>query len=679
MNKPKLYHMKSTFNKLILVLTVAFASCSEMPKEQNQKVIAKKVDAILSQMTLAEKVGQMTQIDMRLLDSPDDIQKYHIGSILSGGGSVPKTNTPKGWLDMVNGYQDIAMNSQLGIPLIYGIDAVHGHNNVLGATVFPHNLALGAANDADLVYRINKATAIEVAATGIHWTFSPCITIPQDARWGRFYEGFGQTTDIVDGLTAAAITGYQDRLAGVQNKQVAACAKHFIGDGATVWGTGTRVDGKHTYYIDRGDVQLDDTMLREIYLPPYKTAIEADVKTVMASFNSVRGEKCHGSKYLLTDLLKDELNFEGFVISDWAGIDEIPGDYKSDVINGVNAGIDMVMVPGLVEGQNQQHYKTFIQFLLEAVNEGSVAIERIDDAVCRILKVKMELGLFDNPYTDASQLNKIGSPEHRAIAREAVQKSAVLLKNEGALPFDKTTAITVVGSGANNLGVQNGGWTADWQGFFTPDFAFLDYNTDGKLTSKEYYSQLEKVFENKFEKSSWEDHFSEIDLDNDGKANAADFTGFMANRVLQPNGTTVLEGLSQVAPEATLTYSPNATAIPEGNVVLAVIGEYPYAEGIGDDGDLRLNKADIETLKRAYDSGNKVVVLLLSGRPLMINEHLQNWDAFVASFLPGMAGEGLADVLFGDAAPKAKLSFDWTLTYDGNGILFPMNSGLTYE
>jgi len=671
--------MKSTFNKLILVLTVAFASCSEMPKEQNQKAIAKKVDTILNQMTLAEKVGQMTQIDMRLLDSPDDIQKYHIGSILSGGGSVPKTNTPKGWLDMVNGYQDIAMNSRLGIPLIYGIDAVHGHNNVLGATVFPHNLALGAANDADLVYRINKATAIEVAATGIHWTFSPCITIPQDARWGRFYEGFGQTTDIVDGLTAAAITGYQDRLAGVQNKQVAACAKHFIGDGATVWGTGTRVDGKHTYYIDRGDVQLDDTMLREIYLPPYKTAIEADVKTVMASFNSVRGEKCHGSKYLLTDLLKDELNFEGFVISDWAGIDEIPGDYKSDVIKGVNAGIDMVMVPGFMEGQNQQHYKTFIQFLLEAVNEGSVAIERIDDAVRRILKVKMELGLFDNPYTDASHLNKIGSPEHRAIAREAVQKSAVLLKNEGALPFDKTTAITVVGSGANNLGVQNGGWTTDWQGFFTPDFAFLDHNADAILTKKEYHTQLEKIFENKYDADHWEGYFSEIDTDKNGEASAVDFKSFMANRVLQPNGTTVLEGIRTVAPDAKVTYDPNGMAIAKEGVVLAVLGEYPYAEGFGDDGDLRLNQADLEILARAYDSGNPVVVVLLSGRPLMVHEQLPKWNAFVASFLPGMAGEGLADILFGKVNPQGKLSFTWPTGPDGSGTLFAQGTGTRYK
>ena len=669
--------MKSICLKLLLIACFAFTSCSQTSKQE--KSVSKKVDAILSQMTLAEKVGQMTQVDMRLLDSPQDIQTYHIGSILSGGGSAPKTNTPKGWLDMVNGYQKIAMSNRLGIPLIYGIDAVHGHNNVLGATVFPHNLALGASNDADLVYRVNKATAIEVAATGIHWTFSPCITIPQDARWGRFYEGFGQTTDIVDGLTQAAILGYQDRLSGVQNKQVAACAKHFIGDGATVWGTGTRVDGKHTYHIDRGDVQLNDKSLREIYLPPYITAIASDVKTIMASFNSVRGEKCHGNKYLLTDLLKKELGFAGFVVSDWAGIDEIPGDYKSDVINGINAGIDMVMVPGIMKGQNQQHYKTFIKLLIDAVNEGSVPMERINDAVRRILKVKMEIGLFDDPLIDDSFLSKIGSSEHRALAREAVQKSAVLLKNEGTLPFDKSISITVVGSAANNLGVQNGGWTTDWQGFFTPDFHFLDYNADGVLTNAEYNTQLEKIFENKFNPADWVAHFNEIDPDENGKVSPADFTAFMANRVLQPNGTTILDGIKKVAPSAKITYEPNANTLPEGDVILAVIGEYPYAEGFGDDADLRLNKADLEVLERANASGNKVVVLLLSGRPLLVHDMEAQWDAFVASFLPGMAGEGIADVLFGDANPKAKLSFTWPTKADGSGVLYAQGSGEQYN
>ena len=671
--------MNTTHLLSVLVVLSLYTSCTLPSKKQNDKEISKKVTLVLEQMTLAEKVGQMTQIDVRLLDDVQDIKTYHIGSILSGGGSVPKNNTPKGWLDMVNGLQAIALSDRLSIPLIYGIDAVHGHNNVLGATVFPHNLALGAANDADLVYRVNKATAIEVAATGIHWTFSPCITIPQDPRWGRFYEGFGQTTERVNGLTKAAVLGYQDRLDGVENKQVAACAKHFIGDGATVWRSSTRLDGIHTYMLDRGDVQLDDKTLREIYLPPYQTAIAADVKTIMASFNSIRGEKCHGSKYVLTDLLKDELGFKGFVISDWAGIDEIPGDYKSDVINGVNAGIDMVMVPGVMKGQKQKHYKLFIQYLIEAVNEGSVSIDRINDAVRRILKVKMELGLFEEPYTEDTSLDKIGSESHRALAREAVQKSTVLLTNNKILPIAKNASITVVGSGANNLGVQNGGWTTEWQGFFTPDFLFLDYDADGVLSFDEYNAQLEKIYEGKFEANSWSAHFKEIDLDGNGKVSVTDFTNFMQNRPLQPNGTTVFEGLREVAPNASITYNPNAQAIPKEDIVVAVVGEYPYAEGFGDDADLRMNKADLEVIKRVQEAGNPVVVVMLSGRPLMVHEQLEHWDAFVASFLPGMAGEGLADVIFGDYNPQATLGFTWPSSPNGDGVLFKQGSGLNYN
>ena len=571
----------------VLVILLSLTACSTSSNNKDAHVIAEKVSNILNQMTLAEKVGQITQVDLRMFDDINDIKTYHIGSVLSGGSGAPKNNTPKDWLDMVNGFQKIAMGDRLAIPLIYGVDAVHGHNNLLGATIFPHNIALGAANDSDLVFRVNKATATEVAASGIHWTFSPCVAVPQDPRWGRFYEGFGQTTALVNGLTTAAVMGYQALLTETADKQVAACAKHFVGDGGTIWGTGTEVDGIHPYLIDQGDVQLDDEALRELHLPPYERAIAADVKTIMISFSSLRGEKCHGSNFLINDLLKDELGFKGFVVSDWGGINQIPGDYKSDVIKGINAGIDMVMVPGIRQGDpfyvKNKHYKTFIQYLIEAVKEGSVSMDRIDDAVSRILKVKMEMGLFDNPYIDYTYLDQIGSAAHRALAREAVQKSTILLKNQGSLPLSKNATITVVGSAANNLGAQNGGWTIDWQGIFTPDFAFLDYNADGELTSEEYYSQLKKVYENKFEKNNWTDHFEEIDPDNDGIVAPADFSSFMQNRVFQPTGTTLLEGLSQVAPEVDIVYSPNATTIAEGSVVLAVVGEYPYADGIGDD------------------------------------------------------------------------------------------------
>jgi beta-glucosidase len=306
-------------------------------------------------------------------------------------------------------------------------------------------------------------------------------------------------------------------------------------------------------------------------------------------------------------------------------------------------------------------------------------MDRIDDAVSRILKVKMEIGLFDNPFIDDAYLGQIGSPEHRALAREAVQKSTILLKNKGSLPMTKNATLTVVGSAANNLGVQNGGWTTDWQGIFTPDFAFLDYNADSKLTIEEYYSQLRKVYESKFEKNSWTGHFEEIDLDNDGIVTPADFSGFMENRVLQPNGTTILEGLSQVAPDAEIVYSPNAATIAEGSIVLAVVGEYPYAEGFGDDGDLSLNLADQEILDRVRASGNPLIVVMLSGRPLMMHDRIDAFDAFVACFLPGMAGEGIADVLFGDAQPQAKLNFTWPTSSDGLGVLYELGSGLDYN
>ena len=667
----------------ILLTLLSLTACSTLSNDKDASVIAEKVSNILDQMTLAEKVGQMTQVDLRMFDDINDIKTYHIGSVLSGGSGAPKNNTPKDWLDMVNGFQKIAMGNRLAIPIIYGVDAVHGHNNLLGATVFPHNIALGAANDADLVFRVNKATAIEVAATGIHWTFSPCVAVPQDPRWGRFYEGFGQTSAIVNGLTTAAVNGYQALLKDTGGKQVAACAKHFVGDGGTIWGTGTEVDGLHSYLIDQGDVQLEDAALRELHLPPYERAIAADVKTIMVSFSSLRGEKCHGSNLLINDLLKDDLGFKGFVVSDWGGINQIPGDYKSDVINGINAGIDMVMVPGIRQGDSSyaknKHYKTFIKYLIDAVNEGSVSIARIDDAVSRILKVKMEIGLFDNPFIDDAYLDQIGSLKHRALAREAVQKSTILLKNMGSLPLSKNETITVVGSAANNLGIQNGGWTTDWQGIFTPDFAFLDYNADGKLTSKEYYSQLKKVYESKFEKNNWTTNFKEIDLDNDGLVVPEDFTGFMQNRVLQPNGTTILKGILQVAPDANVTYSPNATTIAEGSIVLAVVGEYPYAEGYGDDGDLSLNLADQETLNRVIASGNTLIVLMISGRPLLVHDKVDEFDAFVASFLPGMAGEGIADLLFGDTQPKAKLNFIWPKSSDGLGVLYELGSGLDYD
>jgi len=448
----------------IVGLLIAFSSCSingnhDTGVEKNAQ-IESKVDSILALMTIEEKIGQMTQIDQNFLVDISDISTYGIGSLLSGGGSTPETNEVSAWLNMYNEYQAEALNSRLGIPLIYGIDAVHGHNNVYGATIFPHNVNLGCANDYELTRRVAEVTAIEVAATGINWDFSPCIAIPQDERWGRHYEGFSEDGSIVSNLGVASIEGYQTKKLGSSNISVLACAKHFIADGATEWGTGM---DNQADKIDRGNALLSDSVIRAKYLPPYIDAIEAGVGTVMASFNSINGLKCHANGYLFNDLLKEELGFDGFVISDWRGIDEIPGDFKSDIIISINAGIDMVMVPGdTIWGG--EHYMTFLKLFKESYDEGLIPIERIDDAVRRILRIKYRTGLMDNPMADNSLLDKVGSEEHRAIARQAVQKSQVLLKNDNMLPLAKDKNYLVCGSGADDIGKQCGGWTIEWQG-----------------------------------------------------------------------------------------------------------------------------------------------------------------------------------------------------------------------
>ncbi len=664
------------------IFLLTLASCNQPnPEDQEKERIAAAVELLVSQMTTDEKIGQMTQVDMRMIDTISDIGDLFIGSILSGGGSVPPDNSPKGWVNMINKFQKQALDTRLKIPLIYGIDAVHGHNNVVGATIFPHNLALGCSNDSDLVYRVNQATATEVAATGIHWTFAPCIAVPQDPRWGRFYEGFGDNTALVDGLTAAAIEGFEDPLSKIDGRQIAGCAKHFIGDGATSFGSGTRVEGIHTYYLDRGDAVMTEAEMREKYLPPYITAIASDVKTVMMSFNSFNGEKCHGSSYLIQDLLKGELGFEGFIISDWAGIDEIPGDYKSDIINGVNAGIDMVMVPGNLFGQ--EHYKTFITLFKEAVAEGSIKQERLDDAVRRILTVKYEIGLFDEPYTSDQFVAEVGSEDHRALAREAVQKSTVVLKNtEAILPLSKQDQITVVGSAANNLGMQNGGWTVEWQGYFTPDFHFLDDNDDGQISESEYLTQIPMVYGSKFDLALWSGVYAGLDTNSDKLLSSDEYAMIKTNLPFQPEGTSILHGLEKLGTPKQITYNPNASVLPSGQTIVAVVGEYPYAEGYGDDPALQLNAFDTLVLERAFASGNKVIVVLVSGRPLHMDAHLEQADGVVAAFWPGMAGEGVADVLYGDFNPTARLSFTWYkdlgLDDTKKAVLYDFGAGLSY-
>jgi beta-glucosidase len=565
---------------------------------------------MIEMMNIDEKIGQMTQIDQRFLDTITDISTYSIGSLLSGGGSHPHVNEPQAWLDMYNKYQSESLKSRLQIPLIYGIDAVHGHNNVYGATIFPQNIGLGATNNPDLIYKISEATSIEVAATGIDWTFAPCLSSPEDYRWGRTYEGFSSDPKRVEKLGEAAILGYQNAETN-SGKNIVACAKHFIGDGNTQFGTGMRG------LVDRGNTEMSVEELKLKLIPKYQAAVDANVQTVMASYNSWNGVKCHASKELLTEILKIEMGFKGFVISDWQGIDEIPGDYKSDIITSINAGIDMVMVSG-----EAQPYKKFMRLLKESIKEGSITMERIDDAVKRILKVKLGNGLFDNPLVANDALSTIGSDNHRKIARQAVRESVVLLKNRDIIPISKElNKLVISGRGADNLGMQCGGWTIDWQG------------GQGDITV----------------------------------------------------GTTILEGIkNSVSDQTKIIYSKDALDIDDsnGDLAIVVIGEDPYTEFFGDRNDLDLMDEDLTTIENLKNKGYKVVVLLISGRPMNISDHIENWDAFAAIWLPGTEGDGVSDILFGDFKSSGTLSYPWPINTENGAnaakddLLFNIGFGL---
>jgi beta-glucosidase len=414
--------------------------------------VAERVEDLLQRMSLAEKIGQMTLIEKNSLGA-GDVTDYLLGGVLSGGGGTPARNTPAGWLEMVNGFQEEALATPLGIPIIYGVDAVHGHNNVAGAVIFPHNIGLGATRNAELVHEIARVTALEVAATGIYWNYAPVIAVPQDIRWGRIYEGYGEQTELASELGAAFVAGLQsDDLADLAT--VLATPKHFVGDGGTVWGSSTTGD----YQIDQGVTDVDEATLRAIHLPPYQAAIDAGARSIMVSFSSWGGQKMHGNEYLIDEVLKGELGFSGFVVGDWGGVDQVDSNYDEAVTTAINAGIDMNMVP--------YDAPRFINSLTAAVEEGSVPQARIDDAVRRILTVKFELGLFEHPLAGESLLDRVGSDEHRALARDAVRQSLVLLQNEdNTLPLDKETPlIFIAGDAADDIGTQCGGWTISWQG-----------------------------------------------------------------------------------------------------------------------------------------------------------------------------------------------------------------------
>ncbi len=582
-------------------------SSADLPAYKNPALpIPARVDDLLSRMTVEEKLGQMTLIEKNSL-ARGDVSHFLLGGVLSGGGGYPaRRNNVDGWRAMVRGFQQEALSTRLSIPIIYGVDAVHGHNNVAGTVIFPHNIGLGATANPELIRQIGAITALETTATAIKWNYAPVLAVVQDIRWGRSYESYGQDPELVSTLGSAYIRGLQgDDLSAPTS--MAATAKHFVGDGGTTWGSSSM----GTYMLDQGDTIVDETTLRAIHLPPYQQAIQAGAKVVMVSFSSWNGLKMHANDYLIQTVLKGEMGFDGFVVSDWQGIDQVSGDYYEAVVTSVNAGVDMNMVPYDAE--------LFLSTLGSAVQNGDIPMARVDDAVRRILAVKFQLGLFEDPMVEAADPDLVGSAEHRAVAQEAVSQSLVLLQNDNqALPISRDATVYVAGMAADDLGVQCGGWTIEWQG------------GSGQITT----------------------------------------------------GTTIFEGLQAIGGDR-VSYNRNGQFEAPGEVGIVVIGETPYAEGQGDSHDLGLPPADIQLIERLRAQVDQLIVILVSGRPLIITEQLALADAWVAAWLPGTEGQGVASNLYGDHAFSGKLPFSWPATMDqlplaetGATPLFPYGFGL---
>ena len=579
-------------------------TCDQLPDEPS---IDEQVLEILFDMSLDEKVGQMVQAE-RSSVTPTDVSTYYIGSILSGGGSHPNAfnNSADVWYQMVYDYQYAAVNSGANIPLIYGTDAIHGHNNLYGATIFPHNIGLGAANDPELVYEISKATAKEMLTTGITWNFAPALSIVQNIGWGRSYEGFSENPEIFESLTQSAIKGYEEY-------GVSATAKHYLADGATTNG------------IDQGDVNLSEQQLRDIHLIPYLEAIEAGVDTVMISYSSINGVKMHEQTYWIQDVLKDELGFEGFVVSDWNAIQQLSGSYQEQVAKSINAGVDMLMEP--------YTWRDAIEAIKANVNANIISMDRINDAVSRIIRVKLESGLFEDPYA-REDISTLYSEEHQALAREAVRKSLVLLKNDNqSLPLEKNESIYLTGTASDHVGYMSGGWTTYWQGNTSADIGVG---------------------------TSIKDAMTSVLSENSGQ---------IVNNI--NDAQTVVVVLSE------LPYSEGVG----DNQILTLTG------GNADPNNINA----LNVAQQAHQDGKNVVGILISGRPLLFEDYLQYFDSFVAAWLPGSEGGlGIADVIFGDYDFTGKLSYTWPKSiayvgynsnredYDESLVQFPYGYGLTY-
>jgi beta-glucosidase len=579
-----------------------------MEAEKTEDIrIEHKIDSLLSALSLEEKIGQMTQVLHFDPLTAAKISAGHVGSVIHTQGPLPGQDAA-GWQALFRSLQERALDSPNGIPLLFGVDAVHGQNTYEGATIFPHNIGLGAAGNPDLVERAAAITALEAQATGFNWVFSPCIAIPYNEKWGRVYEAFSESTAVTETLTEASVRGHQGKLSDPHT--VMATAKHFIGDGATDYG------------VEGGETTLSARQIRERLLPPYRKAVQSGVGAIMASFNTFDGQPMHAHRELITETLKGELGFDGIVVSDWKAYSRFGGPAI------INAGIDMVMA---VDGD----LELFQEDLRESVEKGVVSRDRIDDAVRRILRQKYRLGLFEHPYPDGAITDRIGCAEHRDVARQAVRESMVLLKNENKLlPLDPGAAkIVVVGRHANSAGLQSGGWTIDWQG--------TDRNYKG--------------------------------------------------------GTTILEGIEELA-RGEVRYDPEGTERhPDAQVAIIVAGEPPYAEFFGDIGhesntlELTLSGEYQKAIDSYKKQGVKVVVVLISGRPLLVAEEVAKSDAFVAAWLPGSEGDGIGQVLFGQYDFMGKLPHSWPRSMDdlkgkygpnfwdpAADPLFPFGFGLHY-
>ena len=568
-----------------------------------------RIEHLLAQMTLEEKIAQMALVEKNSID-PKTVAAVGIGAVLSGGGGKPENNTPLGWHTMIMEFIEGSKSSRTGIPIFYGMDANHGLGNIPGATIFPHQIGLGATGNSQLVEEIARATAEESRAIGLQWNFSPALDLPTDIRWGRVYENFSDDPELTSTLGAMYVRGLHDG-------SVLASAKHFVGAGSMLWQT----SHNKNFSIDQGITEADENRLRSEFLPPFRRAIEEGALNIMVGLNAWGDAKVTANHYLITDILKQELGFKGFIVSDWYGVYEISDSTYESTVSAIQAGVDMVMLP--------YDYRTFIADVRQAVRRGDIEEARIDDAVRRILRAKFEFGLFD--ADTQPPLSVIGSENHRALAREAVAQSLVVLKNNDVLPLSKKLRkIRVAGSAADNIGMQAGAWTVEWQGI------------DG----------------------NW-----------------------------LPGATSILAGIQDAVNDSTMIEFDKDGVFLEKDIAdigIAIVGEKPYAEGWGDTAHPKISTEDLEAIARLTASSREVVVILVSGRPLIISDELENWDALVAAWLPGSEGAGIADVIFGDAT-TGTLPITWPrtieqlpisasgFTRDGTSPLFPRGFGLRFD